>query len=51
MKAVPSTSSAPATRSDSAQGPLAGVRILDMATVVAGPFAATLCARTWAPMS
>ena len=30
--------------SDSAQGPLAGVRILDMATVVAGPFAATLCA-------
>lgn len=32
------------TCSDSAQGPLAGVRILDMATVVAGPFAATLCA-------
>src|SRR5438105_6083906 len=25
-------------------GPLAGLRILDMATVVAGPFSATLCA-------
>lgn len=28
----------------SAAGPLAGVRILDMATVLAAPFAATLCA-------
>ena len=26
------------------KGPLSGVRILDMATVIAGPFAATLCA-------
>ncbi len=27
-----------------AQGPLSGIRILDMATVIAGPFASTLCA-------
>jgi crotonobetainyl-CoA:carnitine CoA-transferase CaiB-like acyl-CoA transferase len=27
-----------------AQGPLAGIRILDMATVIAAPFAASLCA-------
>jgi len=26
------------------EGPLSGIRILDMATVIAGPFAATLCA-------
>ena len=30
--------------SSTAQGPLAGVRILDMATVLAAPFGATLCA-------
>nr|WP_255537557.1 CaiB/BaiF CoA-transferase family protein [Polynucleobacter sp. JS-Fieb-80-E5] len=29
---------------NSNKGPLAGLRILDMATVIAGPFAATLCA-------
>ncbi|MFC4435830.1 CaiB/BaiF CoA transferase family protein [Cupriavidus respiraculi] len=35
----------PETQPPGAQaGPLSGVRILDMATVVAGPFAATLCA-------
>ena len=28
----------------SSKGPLSGVRILDMATVIAGPFATTLCA-------
>jgi crotonobetainyl-CoA:carnitine CoA-transferase CaiB-like acyl-CoA transferase len=27
-----------------AQGPLAGIRILDMATVIAAPFSASLCA-------
>ena len=33
-----------ASSSTSASGPLAGVRILDMATVIAAPFSATLCA-------
>ncbi len=32
------------TPADPARGPLHGLRILDMATVVAAPFAATLCA-------
>ena len=34
----------PQTKSNHAQGALAGVRILDMATVLAAPFGATLCA-------
>src|SRR5262249_5963370 len=32
------------TTEDTGVGPLAGVRILDMATVIAAPFAASLCA-------
>ena len=38
---TPSSENASATLPD---GPLAGLRIIDMATVVAAPFAATLCA-------
>jgi crotonobetainyl-CoA:carnitine CoA-transferase CaiB-like acyl-CoA transferase len=40
---MPPPDAAPATHATQA-GPLAGVRILDMATVLAAPFAATLCA-------
>ncbi len=32
------------SKTDTAQGPLAGIRILDMATVIAAPFSASLCA-------
>ena len=40
---TPNTSST-AQEQASRTGPLAGVRILDMATVIAAPFSATLCA-------
>ena len=39
-----STSHSQACAAPSGTGPLAGVRILDMATVIAAPFSATLCA-------
>ena len=38
------SSTLPQTTSTSRRGPLDGIRILDMATVVAAPFSATLCA-------